>query len=81
MCEQNKAENRLTTEKYCFEGTNALFILDDFGASKDVRGHTSQLISLAFSARHSGIILWVLTQQITSIAKPFWRRSYFFTPP
>lgn len=27
--------------------------------------------SSAFSARHKGICIWVLTQQITSIAKPF----------
>jgi len=36
-----------------------------------VKGCTSQLVSLGFSARHTGISVWVLTQQITSIAKPF----------
>lgn len=28
-------------------------------------------MNLAFSARHKGISVWVLTQQMTSIAKPF----------
>ena len=36
-----------------------------------MKGRTSQLVSLGFSTRHSGISVWVLTQQITSIAKPF----------
>ena len=48
-----------------------LFVLDDCAASKDVKGRTSQLVNLGFSARHDGISVWVLTQQITSIAKPF----------
>ena len=36
-----------------------------------MKGRTSQLVNLGFSARHDGISVWVLTQQITSIAKPF----------
>jgi len=36
-----------------------------------VKGRTSQLVSLGFSARYAGISVWVLTRQITSIAKPF----------
>ena len=34
-------------------------------------GHTGQLVSLGFSAHHAGISVWVLTQQIISIPKPF----------
>ena len=48
-----------------------LSFLDDRAASKDVKGRTSQLVSLSFRARHAGISVWVLTQQIISIAKPF----------
>ena len=48
-----------------------LFILDDCAASKDVKGRTGQLVNLGFSARHDGISVWVLTQQITSISKPY----------
>ena len=36
-----------------------------------MKGRTSQLVNLGFSARLDGISVWVLTQQITSIAKPY----------
>ena len=36
-----------------------------------MKGRTSQPVNLGFSVRHDGISVWVLTQQITSIAKPF----------
>ena len=32
---------------------------------------SKQLVNLGFRARHDGISVWVLTQQITSIAEPF----------
>ena len=48
-----------------------LVILDDCAVSADVKRRTSALVDLAFSGRHIGISLWVLTQQLTSIAKPF----------
>ena len=58
--------------RYAFEGTNTLKILDDCAASKDVKKKkTNELVNLAFSARHKGISVWVLTQQMTSIAKAF----------
>ena len=56
---------------FAFEGTNTLIVLDDCAASKDVKGRTGKLVKLGFSARHSGISVWVLTQQLSSIAKPF----------
>ena len=37
----------------------------------DVKGRSNQLVSLAFSAMHLGISVWVLTQQCTSITKPY----------
>ena len=49
-------------------------VLDDCAASKDVKGRTGQLVELAFSARHFGISVWVLTQKITSIT-PFFREN------
>ena len=54
-----------------FSGTNTLFILDDCAVSKDLKRRSNQFIDLAFSGRHKGISVWVLTQQLTSIAKPF----------
>ena len=70
-CQQHEIETELRVASFNFAGTNTLFILDDCAASKDVKGRTSQLVNLGFSARHEGISVWVLTQQITSIAKPF----------
>ena len=54
-----------------FEGTNTLIILDDYAASKGVKGRTGQLVELAFSSRHSGISVWMLTQKITIITPSF----------
>ena len=71
VCQQHKIESWLKLASYFFEKTNTLFVLDDCAASKDVKGRTSQLVNLGFSARHAGISVLVLTQQITSIAKPF----------
>ena len=70
-CPQHEIESWLRLASFFFTGTNTLFILDDCAASKDVKGRTSQLVNLGFSARHDGISVWVLTQQIISIAKPF----------
>ena len=71
VCQQHGIESWLKLASFFFEKTNTLFVLDDCAASKDVKGRTSQLVNLGFSARHDGISVWVLTQQITSRAKPF----------
>ena len=70
-CQQHDIELWLTLASFFFNDTNTLIVLDDCAASKAVKGRTSQLVQLGFSARHSGISVWVLTQQLTSIAKPF----------
>jgi len=36
-----------------------------------VKGRTGELVNLAFSARHIGISVWVLTQKMTAITAPF----------
>ena len=83
-CLQDEIDPWLRLASYYFMGTNTLFVLDDCAASKDVKGRTSQLVNLGFSARHDGISVWVLTQQITSIAKPFLENVaaivLFYTP-
>ena len=45
--------------------------IDYCAVSADVKRRTSALIDLAFSGRHVQISLRVVTQQLTSIAKPF----------
>lgn len=67
-----------------FSGYKSLNILDDCAFSKDLKKRTNKFISLAFSGRHENISVWVLTQQLTAIAKPF-RENVgciisFFTP-
>ena len=54
-----------------FSGTNTLIILDDCAVSKDLKHRSNKFIDLAFSGRHDGLSVWVVTQQLTSIAKPF----------
>ena len=48
-----------------------MIILDDCAASRDVKKRTNELVKLAFSARHKGLSVWVITQQLTSMSKPF----------
>ena len=61
-----------------------LIILDDCAVSKDVKQKTNELVELAFSGKHMGISVWVVTQQMTSIIKPFRENVaaliLFFTP-
>ena len=71
ICDQHHVENWLKVASYYFEGENTLIVLDDCAASKDVKGRTGELVKLGFSVRHAGISVWVLTQQLFSIAKPF----------
>ena len=71
ICEQHQVEIWLKVASFYFEGTNTLIVLDDCASSKDVKGRTGELVNLGFSARHTGISVWVLTQQLSSITKPF----------
>ena len=84
ICEQQDFEIWLKAPSLYFEGTNSLIVLDDCAASKDVKGRTGELVKLGFSVRHAGISVWVLTQQLSSIAKPFRENvaaiMLFYTP-
>ena len=52
---QHEIKSWLRLASYFFKKTNTLFVLNDCAASKDVKGRTSQLVNLGFSARHDGI--------------------------
>ena len=56
---------------YYNKNDKVLVILDECAVSADVKRWTSGLLDLVFSGRHIGISLWALTEQLTSIAKPF----------
>lgn len=69
--EQDQVDFELKQMTLLFKGTKTLFIIDDCASTKDVKNRVSQLVNLGFSARHLNISVWVLTQQFTSISKPF----------
>ena len=82
-CQQEEVELWLKLNSYFFQVTNTLIVLDDCAPSKDVKGRTGQLVSLGCSARHAGISVRVLTQQITNISNhsvKTWLPSFCFTP-
>ena len=54
-----------------YKGTNSLIILDDCASGQDVKNRTSELVKLAFSARHYSLSTIIITQQLTSIFKPY----------
>jgi len=66
ICEQHQVELFLKLASFYFEDTNTLIVLDDCATSKDVKDRTGELVKLGFSERHSGISVWVLTQQLSS---------------
>ena len=70
-CDQDDVEYHLRQVTHYGEGTNSLIILDDCASSQAVKNRTSELVKLGFSARHYGLSTIVITQQLTSIAKPY----------
>ena len=84
ICEQHEVEAWLKVVSTFLEGTNTLIVLDDCAASKDVKGRMGELVKLSFTARHAGLSVWLLTQQLSSIAKPFRENvagiALFYTP-
>ena len=67
----DEIDSLLTDVSLIFSGTNTLIILDDCAVSKDLKNRSNKFIDLAFSGRHDGLSVWVVTQQLISIAKPF----------
>lgn len=70
-CDQDRVDDWLKYVTTNFKGTNSLIILDDCASSQSVKNRTSELVKLGFSARHYGFSTIVITQQLTSIAKPY----------
>ena len=68
---QDEINEALDCCKTLFSGFNTLIILDDCAVSQDLKKRSNKFIDLAFSGRHSKISIWVLTQQLTSVAKAF----------
>ena len=64
-------ESYLETIVKFVKGTNSLIVLDDCASTQTVKNRTSELVKLAFHGRHIGLSTIVITQQLTSIAKPY----------
>lgn len=54
-----------------YKGTNSLITIDDWAIGQDVKNRTSELLKLAFSARHYNLSIIVITQQLTTISKHY----------
>ena len=70
-CEQEHVDKILHVIQNIYMGTNSLLILDDRASNQDVKNRTGEIVKLAFSARHYGLSTIVITQQLTSISKPY----------
>ncbi len=70
-CNQDSVEDFIKYIVDNFKGTNSLIILDDCASTQAVKNRVSELVKLGFSARHYGFSTIVITQQLTSIAKPY----------
>ena len=70
-CDQDEVEKWLKFIVNYAKGTQSLIILDDCASGKSVKNGTSELVKLGFSGRHYNFSVVVITQQLTSIAKPF----------
>ena len=70
-CNHDDVESHLEGVVNFAKGTNSLIVLDDCASSQTVKNRTSELVKLAFHGRHVGLSTIVITQQLTSIAKPY----------
>ena len=70
-CDHDDVEFYLENIVKFAKGTNSLIVLDDCASSQTVKNRTSELVKLAFHGRHIGLSTIVITQQLTSIAKPY----------
>ena len=61
QCDQADIEYWLKEATSTFSGTNTLNILDDVASSQAVKNMVSKLVRFAFSARHYGLSVIVLT--------------------
>lgn len=70
-CDQEQVDIILKHVSDVYKEPNSLIILDDCAAAQNVKNQVSELVRLAFSARHFNLFTIVTTQQLTSIAKPY----------
>ena len=70
-CEQDDVDEYLEAIVNFSKNTNSLIVLDDCASGRDIKNRTSEIVKLAFHGRHIGLSTIVITQQLTSVAKPY----------
>ena len=70
-CDHDEVEFYLENIVRFAKGTKSLIVLDDCASSQTAKNRTSELVKLAFHRRHIGLSTIVITQQLTSVAKPY----------
>ena len=84
-CQHNEVERWLKLANVFFRGHEPTHDLGRLCVEgREFKERTNRLVSLDLSGRHTGISVWALTKQITSIAKPFRENAVnivvFYTP-
>ena len=83
-CGHDQVEYFLRPISFVAPGTNSLIILDDVASGQAVKNRTNELVRLGFSARHYGLAVIFITQQLKSVSKPFRdyisKRVSFYNP-
>ena len=64
-----RLHNYLRALYQCFEGEPTLYLIDDCAATKALTKKKDMLSELAFSGRHAGASVWVLTQKFNAVGK------------
>ncbi len=83
ICLPISHDNVDKTLKYVVETykeKSTAIILDDRASSQDIKNRTGKFTATGFGARHFNHSLFILTQQLTSVAKPIGRLVVFYTP-
>ena len=70
-CDQDDIDLVLEHVVDLFKGSNSLIILHDCASGQEIKNCTSEVVKLGFSARHYGLSTIVVTQQFTSVEKPY----------
>ena len=70
-CDHDRVVTALETIVGFAKGTKSLIVLGDSASTQKVKNRTGELVKLAFHGRHIGISTIVVTQQLTSVAKPY----------
>ena len=79
ICFPISHDNVDKTLKYVVESykeKSTAIILGDCASSQDIKNRTGEVTATAFGARHFNHSLFILTQQLTSVAKPVRDRKH-----